>query len=79
MEYKDVMKMKHEKITPLPKHLQEALDSVSGHEGDDIYFVLGYLSRSTAHCYVSRLKKLGLAHTYVSNGISEVWTRRRSA
>lgn len=57
----------------LPNRLYAALKAITRNEGDDIYFVLGYVSASTARSYVSQLKNRGLAYTYVSNGTVEVW------
>jgi len=51
-----------------------ALDAIVAQEGDDIYFVLGYLGDSTARSYVSQLKSRGLAYTYVNSGLTEVWS-----
>lgn len=61
----------------LPKRLQTALEAISEQEGDDLYFVLGYLSNSTARSYVSQLKARGLAYTHVSNGTVEVWLHNK--
>ncbi|MBV6513860.1 MAG: hypothetical protein FMNOHCHN_03416 [Ignavibacteriaceae bacterium] len=47
--------------------------------GDDIYFVLGHLGQSTARSYVSKLKKRGLAYTYVNSGTTEVWITDKGA
>lgn len=57
----------------LPKHLRDALNTVAQNQGDDIYFAFGHVSPSTARVYMSRLKKLGLAYTYVSSGTTEIW------
>lgn len=57
----------------LPKYLRSALEAITSKEGDDLYFVLGHLDKSTARSYVSRLKRRGLAYTHVSNGTVEVW------
>lgn len=57
----------------LPARLRSALEAVVAGEGDDIYFVLGYLAPSTARSYMSQLKARGLAYTYVSGGVVEVW------
>jgi len=57
----------------LPARLRSALEAVVAGEGDDLYFVLGYLSASTARSYMSQLKARGLAYTHVSGGTVEVW------
>ena len=57
----------------LPARLRSALEAVVAGEGDDLYFVLGYLSPSTARSYMSQLKALGMAYTHVSGGTVEVW------
>ena len=57
----------------LPKHLHDALTAIVNQSGDDIGFVLGYLSRETASSYVSKLKRRGLAYTHHSGSTIEVW------
>ena len=57
----------------LPKHLKQALEAIVAGSGDDIYFVLGYLSKGTARSYVSELKKRNLAYTYCGGSTCEVW------
>lgn len=52
----------------------KALEFIVSMDGDDINFVLGYLSRKTASNYVSELKKRGLAYTHPHNGTIEVWS-----
>lgn len=61
----------------LPARLMRALESIVVNEGDDLYFVLGYVSRSTARSYMSQLKSKGLAYTHVSGGTVEVWAHDR--
>ena len=61
---------------PITKHLFEALKAIASNEGKDIYFVLGYLPDATARSYVSKLEKMGLIHTYVTGGKTEVWANR---
>jgi len=60
-------------MSKLPQRLFEALTAVVNNEGDDLYFALGYLSKSTARSYLSQLKSRGLAYTYLNNGTVEVW------
>jgi hypothetical protein len=57
----------------LPNHLRKALTAIINNEGDDIRFALSYLHPSTASSYVSKLKARGLAYTYRSGRITEVW------
>ena len=57
----------------LPARLLRALVAVVAGEGDDLYFVLGYLSPSTARSYMSQLKARGMAYTFVSGKTVEVW------
>lgn len=57
----------------LPARLRSALEAVVGNEGDDLYFVLGYVAKSTARSYMSQLKARGLAYTHVSGGTVEAW------
>lgn len=57
----------------LAPHLVQTLDCIINGSGDDIYFILGYLNDSTARSYVSKLKRKGLAYTYISGGTTEVW------
>ena len=61
----------------LPARLRTALALVVAGEGDDLYFVLNYVSRSTARSYLSQLKARGLAYTHVSNGTIEVWAHEK--
>jgi hypothetical protein len=64
-------------MKPLPKHLREALKSVCDNPGDDIYFALGYLSKSTARSYMSKLKYRGLAYTHTGSRMTEIWPTQK--
>jgi hypothetical protein len=61
----------------LPKYLHEALRNVAQKSGDDLYFVLGHVGKSSARSYMSQLKKRGLAYTYSRGGIIEVWPHKK--
>lgn len=63
--------------TQLPPRLRIALERIVGNEGDDIYFVLGYVSGPTARSYASQLKARGLAYTHRANGTTEVWAHEK--
>jgi hypothetical protein len=58
------------KLTP---YLMRALQRIVDNEGDDLYFVFGDFTAATARSYLSLLKMRGLAYTYVSGGVVEVW------
>lgn len=68
---------KHSNNAMIPHHLKQALEAVVNQEGDDIYFVLGYLHPSTARSYMSQLKHRGLAYTHRSGGTTEVWAHEK--
>jgi len=64
-------------VRALPRRLKTALEAVVNQEGDDIYFVLGYLNPSTARSYMSQLKYRGLAYTHRSGSTTEVWAHNK--
>ncbi len=61
----------------LPPYLMDVLRNVCWSAGDDMFFVLGHLSRQNASAYMSRLKGLGLAYTHQHNGTIEVWPTKQ--
>ena len=64
-------------IMKILKYLIKALKCIKNSQGDDLYVVLGYLSDSCARSYMSKLKRLGLAYTYVNSGTTEVWIHKK--
>jgi hypothetical protein len=63
-------------VKQLPPYLLDVLRSVCWNAGDDMFFVLGHLSRQNASAYMSKLKSMGLAYTHRHDRTLEVWPTR---